>query len=68
MKLRNKTGGIKEVLYDNIGIFIVIVLIVVTLFAASKSINTRGTNNKENMTTIETSISGNSFDSSTKLK
>lgn len=35
-KLKQKSGGIKELLYDNIAIFIVLVLIVVVGFSMAR--------------------------------
>ena len=61
LKAKDKTGGLKELLYDNMGIFIVGVLIVVTLFVASNQLKTRGDNNKATITNIETSIKDKDF-------
>ena len=60
-KVKDERGGLKELLYDNMGIFIVGVLIVVTLFVASNQLKTRGDNNKKTITNIETSIKDKDF-------
>ena len=60
-KLQSKKGGLKELLYDNIGIFIVGVLIVVTLFVASNQIKDRASDNKSTITNIESNIKSTSF-------
>ena len=60
-KVKDERGGLKELLYDNMGIFIVGVLIVITLFVASNQLKTRGDNNKKTITNIETSIKDKDF-------
>ena len=60
-KLQSKKGGLKELLYDNIGIFIVGVLIVVTLFVASNQVKSRADNNKTTIKNIEDNIKSTSF-------
>ena len=67
-KVKDERGGLKELLYDNMGIFIVGVLIVVTLFVASNQLKTRGDNNEKTITNIETSIKDKSFKEDTGLQ
>ena len=62
-KLKSKNGGLKELLYDNMGIFIVGILIVVTIFAFSNQISIRGGNNMSNITKIEEKIGDKDFTS-----
>ena len=52
-KLQSKKGGLKELLYDNIGIFIVGVLIVVTLFVASNTIKSRNNTTDSNVKSFQ---------------
>ena len=52
-KFRDKKGGLKELLYDNIGIFIVGVLIVVTLFVAGNTIKSRNTTTDSNVKSFQ---------------
>jgi len=60
-KLKSTKGGLKELLYDNMGVFIVGVLIVVTIFAVGNKLATRGANNNTNLTNIEDKIKDQTF-------
>ena len=60
-KVKDERGGLKELLYDNMGIFIVGVLIVVTLFVASNQLKARGSNNEATVTEIIKSIGNKTF-------
>ena len=57
-KTKNNKGGLKELLYDNMGVFIVGVLIVVTIFAVGNKLATRGVSNKNNIEKIEDGVNG----------
>lgn len=66
-KSKSKKGGIKEIAYDNLGLFITIVLVVVLTVAQATNIRSVGNTNSKGLGNIQDQVKTGNFDFDTSI-